>query len=269
MSEPFADLADSLAVSEPVADLADSLAVSEPFADLPDNLAVSEPVADLADRLARLEAAISRACDEAGRDRATVRLLPVSKAHSSQRIEAAIKLGYRQFGENRVQELVAKAKVLPSALSWVLIGHLQRNKVGPACAVIDELQSLDSLALAQTLQWHLALRSPKRRLVVLIEVNTSGEATKSGLAPDQVLDFTTALKAFPALDPRGLMTVAHPDPALAEAGFAELAKLRRQLQDRDGGGWAELSMGMTGDFAAAIRHGSTCIRIGSAIFGPR
>lgn len=230
---------------------------------------MSESSSGLAENYARLEAAIARACLACGRDPAEVRLLAVSKSQPLAVLRAALAIGLHQFGENRVKEMAAKADELGPGISWVLIGHLQRNKVALAARVIDELQSLDSLALAGALQRQSVDGSAIRRLPVLVEVNTSGESSKSGILPERLLEFTTALRDYPGLEPRGLMTVAHPDPALAAQGFARLAELRRRLQDRDGGGWAELSMGMSGDFAAAIAHGSTCLRIGTALFGQR
>ncbi len=217
----------------------------------------------------QVAAAVAQACQAAGRDPSEVRLLPVSKTHPADLIRALLTIGCHNFAENRVQEMTAKAAEIGGDASWVLIGHLQRNKVGPACAVMRELQSLDSLKLAAALSAHLTAHYPGRRLTVLVEVNTSGEATKSGVRPDEVVAFTESLQDYPVLQPVGLMTVAHPDPTLAAAGFARLSQLRHLLQERDGGGWAELSMGMSHDFESAIAHGSTCVRIGTAIFGVR
>ncbi|MDR2930771.1 MAG: YggS family pyridoxal phosphate-dependent enzyme [Propionibacteriaceae bacterium] len=210
---------------------------------------------------------IVEACHRADRDPVEVSLLPVSKNHPASMVAHLMELGPRQFGENRVQEMAGKAAELGSGPSWVLIGHLQRNKVAQACSVMSELQSLDSIRLAQALERHLG--TVGRCLPVLVEVNTSGEATKSGVDPDQVMDFTAQLRACPHLEVQGLMTVAHPDPQAADQGFARLHDLRDRLRDRDGAQWQRLSMGMTHDFASAIAHGSTCVRLGTAIFGPR
>jgi len=231
-------------------------------------VAVTGPVAVIGQAYARVLDEIAAACRAAGRDPGTVRLLPVTKTRSAEAVAGLMAAGCTRFGENRVQEMAAKAAGLPGA-TWVLIGHLQRNKVGLACTVMGELQSLDSLALARALEDRYAATRPSERLPVLVEVNTSGEASKEGVAPEVALGFTAALRGFPHLDVRGLMTVAHPDPGLAEAGFALLAQLQARLRDRDGGGWDELSMGMSGDYRAAIAHGSTCVRLGTAIFGPR
>jgi len=154
-------------------------------------------------------------------------------------------------------------------LSWSVIGHVQRNKAAVVVDLAAELQSLDSLDLAADLDRRL--EAAGRTLDVLVQVNTSGETTKSGLAPAEVDDFTLALRNYPRLVPKGLMTIALPstDEREVAACFDELVALRDRLRDRDGGGWGDLSMGMSGDFRLAIAHGSTCVRIGSALFGPR
>ncbi|MDR2974627.1 MAG: YggS family pyridoxal phosphate-dependent enzyme [Propionibacteriaceae bacterium] len=221
------------------------------------------------DNYHRVRGLVDLACERAGRSPDQVALLPVSKFHPTSMIRALIEIGCGVFGENRVQEMVSKATELGAGVAWVLIGHLQRNKAAQAAGVMSQLQSLDSLTLASALERRLASAQTDTPLSVLIEVNTSGELSKWGVQPDQVMSFTAQLAAFPHLAPRGLMTVAHPDPGLAEQGFADLALLRDQLRTRDGGGWEELSMGMSHDFPAAIAHGSTCVRIGTAIFGPR
>jgi pyridoxal phosphate enzyme (YggS family) len=179
-----------------------------------------------------------------------------------------MEVGWTTFGENRVQDMVVKAAEFPGA-SWEMIGHLQRNKAQLACSVMTKLHSLDSLELAEKLESILALNQPQRLLDVLVEVNTSEESTKHGIPGDQVLDFAAQLRRSPHLRPCGLMTVAHPDPRRAEAGFRLLASLRHQLMERDHGGWEELSMGMSSDLELAIAHGSTCVRLGTAIFGSR
>ena len=224
----------------------------------------------VAERFQLVGREIDRACADAGRDPAGVRLLPVTKTQPLAVIRQAIDVGWRRFGENRVQELSAKASALldDPSVEWELIGQLQRNKVAGALERIVRLQSLDSERLAQALESRLAAQ-PERRLAVLVEVNTSGEATKAGLPPSEVLAFTRALRAYPHLEVEGLMTVADRDPQRAEAGFALMAELQDRLRQRDGGGWAELSMGMSADYQAAIAWGSTCLRLGTALFGPR
>lgn len=222
-------------------------------------------------RIDEVREQITEACLEAGRDPADVRLLAVSKTRPAQTVREAYASGCRWFGENRLQELRDKATELSDLgdLSWSVIGHVQRNKAGAVVDLAAELQSLDSLELASDLDRRL--ESAGRTLSVLVQVNTSREDSKSGLAPDEVDDFTFALRSYGRLVPTGLMTIAIPstDDREVAACFDELVAVRDRLRERDGGGWEDLSMGMSGDFRLAIAHGSTCVRIGSALFGPR
>lgn len=222
-------------------------------------------------RIDEVREQITEACLEAGRDPVDVRLLAVSKTRPAQTVREAYASGCRWFGENRLQELRDKATELSDLgdLSWSVIGHVQRNKAGAVVDLAAELQSLDSLELASDLDRRL--ESAGRTLSVLVQVNTSREDSKSGLAPDEVDDFTFALRSYGRLVPTGLMTIAIPstDDREVAACFDELVAVRDRLRERDGGGWEDLSMGMSGDFRLAIAHGSTCVRIGSALFGPR
>ncbi len=226
---------------------------------------------DVGGRIDEVRAQIAGASAAAGRDPAEVRLLAVTKTRPAQTVREAYATGCRWFGENRLQELRDKAAELSDLvdLSWAVIGHVQRNKAGVVVDLAAELQSLDSLVLAADLDRRLAAAG--RTLDVLVQVNTSGEATKSGLTPDEVGDFTLALRRHTRLVPKGLMTIAMPstDDREVAACFDALVLVRDRLRDRDGGGWDDLSMGMSGDFRLAIAHGSTCVRIGSALFGPR
>ena len=222
-------------------------------------------------RIDEVRAEIAAACVEAGRDPGEVRLLAVTKTRPAQTVREAYASGCRWFGENRLQELRDKAAEVSDLgdLSWSVIGHVQRNKAAVVVDLAAELQSLDSLELAADLDRRLDVAG--RTLDVLVQVNTSGETTKSGIAPDVVDDFTLALRRYPRLVPTGLMTIAMPSTDDREVAgcFDALGSLRDRLRDRDGGGWDDLSMGMSGDFRLAIAHGSTCVRIGSALFGPR
>ncbi|MDR1807320.1 MAG: YggS family pyridoxal phosphate-dependent enzyme [Propionibacteriaceae bacterium] len=225
----------------------------------------------LAEQFRAVEGRIAAACARAGRDPASVRLLPVTKTQPAAVVRAAAALGYRAFGENRVQELVAKQAALAEVpgLEWVVIGHLQTNKAKPAARHARAVQSLESLKLAKALQ--SACEELDRTLDVLIEVNTSGEDSKFGLVPADVIVFAKELRAFDRLRPLGLMTLALPsdDPALVAPCFKTLAAVQTQLRYRDGEGWDELSMGMSGDFELAVELGSTCVRVGTALFGAR
>jgi pyridoxal phosphate enzyme (YggS family) len=223
----------------------------------------------LAGRLAAVRASIDLACREAGRDPAGVNLLPVSKTFGEEVVREAVGLGLRRFGENKVQEIQAKATALADeALDWVVIGHLQTNKAKAVAKVAAEVQSLDRLDLAVALD--KALQAQGRAIDVLVQVKTSREESKFGLPPDALPAFLNALKAFPSLRLRGLMTLAEAsdDEAVVRGCFRQLYHLRDSARDA-GHPVDRLSMGMSGDFALAIAEGSTEVRIGSAIFGAR
>lgn len=231
------------------------------------------PAEVIAANIAGIRQRIAAACERAGRDTSEVRLLPVSKTQPVEALLAAHASGIDRFGENRVQEMVAKAELLHPELGieFALIGPLQSNKAGRAVEWAVEFQALDSLSLAANLDRRLQARG--RSLDVLVEVNTSGETTKHGLAPAEVLSFAAQLGAFDSLNVRGLMTIALPGPdqGMVAACFEMLRGLRNRLRDDQvaGSDWPELSMGMSGDFELAIEHGATCVRVGTAIFGGR
>lgn len=223
----------------------------------------------VAEHLAEVQRRIDLAAEEAGRSSSEIRLMPVTKFHPVERMIECAEAGYGYFGENRPQELFAKRQLLPDA-QLVMIGNVQRNKAKLIAEAASELHSLDSLALAETLQRRLDALG--RRLPVLIQVNTSGEAQKSGVAPENLLDFVAHLRPFDALELRGLMTiaVASPDGELVSRCFSRLGECQRRLRhaasEHD---WRELSMGMSGDFELAIGQGATIVRVGTAIFGAR
>lgn len=219
---------------------------------------------------------IALACRQAGRHTGEVQLLPVSKTHPVAAIEAAHALGLVELGENKVQEAWEKfnaTKELSPAIRWRIIGHLQSNKARVVARFAHAFDALDSLKLAVELERHL--QSAGRRLEVLIQINTSGEGSKSGLAPDAAVleDFLRHLQAMPTLDVRGLMTMAMPlaaDNAAAVRGcFARLRQLRQVGEQTLGQALPVLSMGMSGDLELAVAEGATLLRVGSALFGPR
>lgn len=226
---------------------------------------------DIAANLATIEHRIADAAARAGRSAREVRLLPVSKTKPPEVILAAHAAGYTRFGENKVQEASAKAEALADVadIEWAVIGHLQTNKARDVARFATEFQALDSLRVAKELDKRL--HSEGRRLEVLVQVNSSDEDQKFGLPPSEVLAFTRELAAFDALDVRGLMTLAlfSDDHARVADCFATMGQVQRELRDADGEGWAELSMGMSGDFELAIEHGATCVRVGQAVFGAR
>lgn len=227
----------------------------------------------MAGRLARIQQRIREACERAGRRPDSVTLLPVSKTFGEDALREAMALGLTRFGENKTQEIRQKADALAGhGLKWVLIGHLQTNKAKDAARDAAEVQSLDRVELAEAL--HRRLQNEGRTLDVLVQVKTSPEPSKYGMAPEDVAPFLRRIAAdFPTLRVRGLMTLAvnSPDPAQVRACFRALRELRDRLaQERIAGvSLDRLSMGMSGDFELAIEEGSTEVRIGSAIFGAR
>ncbi|CUJ24736.1 YggS family pyridoxal phosphate-dependent enzyme [Achromobacter xylosoxidans] len=227
----------------------------------------------MAIRLAAIRQRIAQACERAGRAPDSVTLLPVSKTFEVDAIREAMALGLARFGENKTQELRQKAAALAGqGLQWVLIGHLQTNKAKDAARDATELQSLDRIDLAEALHRRLVLEG--RTLDVLVQVKTSSEPSKYGMAPGEVSAFLRRIVAeFPTLRVRGLMTMAvnSPDPGEVRACFRSLRELRDQLRQEaiEGVSLERLSMGMSGDFELAIEEGSTEVRIGTAIFGAR
>lgn len=223
----------------------------------------------LADRLNRLEERIAAACARAGRARADVTLVAVSKTHPPETIAEAASLGLRVFGENKVQEARAKIPECPGHLSWHLVGHLQSNKAKPAVELFDVIHSVDSEKLVRVL--NSASDAAGRALKILLEVNVSGEASKFGLSPDAVQPVLEVANECPRLIVAGLMTMAPfaTDPEKARPYFAKLRELRDRLARETGVPLEELSMGMSGDFEPAIEEGATLIRIGTLLFGER
>lgn len=230
-------------------------------------------LAELTRNLVAVRQRIARICARVGRDPANVRLLPVSKTMGEDRIRLAYAAGCREFGENKVQEAARKRQALTDLgdLRWSVIGHLQTNKAKLVARFASEFQALDSLRVAEALERRLQAES--RRLDVFVQVNTSGEASKYGLAPDEVSTFIRQLPSFGALRVRGLMTLAllSMETVRVRQCFALLRDLRDRLRQvaPNGIGLDELSMGMSGDFDIAIEEGATVIRVGQAIFGAR
>jgi pyridoxal phosphate enzyme (YggS family) len=230
-------------------------------------------VDQIAARVQAIRARIDAACVAAGRPPSSVQLLPVSKTRPVADLLAAHAAGCDRFGENKAQEARAKAAELAGipGLEWVMIGHLQSNKAKLVAEFAAEYQGLDSLSLAAELDRRL--QAAGRRLDVLIEVNSSDEDSKFGLPPAEVAAFAASLAPFDALRIRGLMTLALPSPDEAQvaACFTRMLAIQRELRDAalPAQSFDELSMGMSNDFELAIANGSTQVRIGTAIFGPR
>jgi len=225
--------------------------------------------------IAVLQERIAEAARRAGRRPEEIALMAVSKTHPPDSIRETYAAGLRLFGENRVQEFAGKAAALAdlAGAEWHMIGHLQTNKAGKAAELFNGVDSVDSVKLADKLD--AGARSLGKRLSVLIEINVGGEAAKSGVPPDSqdLEDLLLAPPRFEALEFRGLMTVPPftDDPEGARPYFRKLRELRdsvaaRKLSALD---MDTLSMGMSHDFEVAIAEGSTCVRVGTAIFGER
>ncbi len=223
----------------------------------------------LAENLLSVRRRIEAACQRAGRDAASIRLLAVSKGMPPEVVREAVDLGLGLFGENKVQEARAKIPLCPSRLHWHMIGHLQSNKCREAVQLFEMIQGVDSLKLARELD-HWAGQQGKT-MPILLEVNLAGESTKFGFPPDRFLDEVMAINSLPRLEIHGLMTIApwSPDPGKARPLFRQLRELKTQCEQTLGAPLPHLSMGMSGDFEPAIEEGATLVRIGTALFGPR
>ncbi len=221
-----------------------------------------------------LQHRITQAAQRVGRNPRDITLLAVTKTVSPERIREAYDAGIRVFGENRVQEFESKLRALHDLdAEWHMIGHLQSNKSAKATELFAYIDSVDSVKLAQRL--NAAASQLGKRMPILIEINIGGETAKSGLAPEssELEEILAAAPRLPSLDFRGLMTVPpyFDDPEQSRPYFRRMRDLFDQLRTRGlpGISFEALSMGMSHDFEAAIEEGSTCVRIGTAIFGER
>lgn len=225
----------------------------------------------IADNLALVHARIATACARAGRPVGNVTLLAVSKTHGHGAVREAVAAGQKRFGENQVQEAVAKMDALGDlrgALEWHLIGPLQSNKTALAAERFDWVQSVDRAKIAERLSAQRPDALPP--LSVCLQVNTSGETTKSGFAPERVVDAARAVAALPRLRLRGLMAIPEPttDVAAQRAAHAALRRLFDAVVEA-GIPLDTLSAGMSDDLEAAVAEGATLVRVGSAVFGAR
>ena len=225
--------------------------------------------------IAKVRQRIAEAARRAGRDPAGIALMAVTKTQSPERIREAYAAGLRLFGENRVQEFAGKAGAVADLrdAEWHMIGHLQTNKAAKAVELFAGVDSVDSLRLAEKL--NAAAKELGKRPVVLIEINVGGEAAKSGVAEDseELQELLLGAAGLEHLEFRGLMTVPPftEDPGLARPYFKKLRELRDRIAARGLSGveMQILSMGMSQDFEVAIEEGSTCVRVGTTIFGAR
>ncbi len=225
----------------------------------------------IAEKISELRESIHRIALAAGRPPEEIRLVLVSKTVSPDRISEAWRSGAREFGENRVQELLRKKEDLPKDIRWHFIGHLQTNKVKQVLGEVDLIHSLDRPELLGEIERQAALRKITS-VDCLIQVNSSGEAGKFGFPPEAVEGVVSSLAQASPLRIRGLMTIGPntEDETRIRAAFRRVSELRDELKkkfpDKD---WGILSMGMSGDYRIAIEEGATLLRIGSAVFGAR
>ncbi len=228
-----------------------------------------KPASTFAANLKAVQHRIAAACQRCGRHPGEVRLLPVTKTVPAHILRLAHAAGITDFGENKLQEARDKQVALSDLpIRWSIIGHLQTNKVKYLVRLASEFHALDSFRLAGELNRRLDAEG--RDLDIYVQVNTSGEASKYGLHPDDLLPFVERLHEFPRLKPRGLMTLAvfSTDADRVRACFRMLHALRARAVAVHPG-LTQLSMGMSGDFEMAIEEGATIVRVGQAIFGAR
>ncbi len=227
------------------------------------------PYEEFKRRAEGLQRAIAAACAAAGRPAGSVALLAVTKTHPAAAAEYAARFGLPAVGENRVQEAAEKKPDSPAGLRWELIGHLQSNKAALAVATFARIQSVDSVKLIDRLARAATERGSP--LPILLQINAGADPAKFGADLDQADALLEAALRQPSLQTQGLMTIAplSDDPAVAVRTFTALRELRDRQQGQFGHPLPELSMGMSGDFAAAIAAGSTVIRVGTALFGSR
>ena len=222
----------------------------------------------IAENLKRVQDRIARAAHRSGRSEDAVKLIVVTKTWPADIVQQVVDAGTRILGESRVQEAQHKVAEVTNAVSWHLVGHLQRNKVKIALPLFDLIHSVDTLRLAKEIsQWAVRRNTPTR---VLVQINTSGEASKFGVSPNAALDLVEQVDDLQGISVTGLMTIGtfDPDPETARPNFV----LLRQIRDRIAihkPQVSALSMGMTNDFEVAIEEGATMVRVGTAIFGQR
>lgn len=225
----------------------------------------------IASNLREIRERIGSAARAAGREPAAVRLVAVSKTRPATDVIEACRAGQSLFGENYVQELAEKAAQVREAAEWHFIGHLQSNKVRQLAGLVGMIHSVDRLSLAAEIsrQWAKLGRSCD----LLVQVNISGETSKSGTTESDALQLVRDIASLPHVRVRGLMTMPpfFDDPEAARPFFAELRRLSERIaaEKIPGVSMHELSMGMSGDFEAAIQEGATLVRVGTSIFGAR
>ncbi|MBE9560031.1 MAG: YggS family pyridoxal phosphate-dependent enzyme [Proteobacteria bacterium] len=228
----------------------------------------------LAENLSEVQQKIRQCAERAGRNVDDICLVAVSKTRSLDEVKAVVSLGQSAFGENTIQDAMSKIPHLNStSLEWHFIGHLQSKKAGKIPGYFQWIHSVDSIKLAQKLSNAMLNSSKNSRLNCLIQVNVSGEESKSGLEPAEVKPFLQDVlrQQFPCLLWRGLMTIGvQGDERQTRNAFAQLRELQQSCKaEFDLPEFNQLSMGMSGDYCLAIEEGATLIRVGTSIFGQR
>ena len=223
------------------------------------------------DNLLRVLERMDQAAKRAGRDPKEIKLVTVSKTVEPARIREAIEAGVTILGENYVQEARRKIEEIGHGIQWHMIGHLQSNKAKYAVTLFDYVHSIDGISLAREIDRRAAQKG--RRVRALVEVNLSGETSKFGIVPEDVMELIQHVAPLKHISIEGLMTMPpyFDDPERARPYFVELRELGDRVRGEgiEGVRMDELSMGMSGDFEAAIEEGATMIRVGTAIFGER
>ncbi len=225
----------------------------------------------LEENLKKVQENIVLAAKRAGRNPDDITLIAVSKTKPAEMIKEVYDCGVREFGENKVQEILQKSELLPPDISWHMIGHLQRNKVKAVIGRAKLIHSVDSMRLAE----EISKQAFNSGIVVniLLEVNVAGEETKYGFRPDELNDIFPKIAALPNIFIKGLMTSAPfvSDPEDNRIYFRQLKQLCVDLRNKniDNTSMDVLSMGMTNDYEVAVEEGATCVRVGTAIFGER
>lgn len=223
----------------------------------------------ITDRIAEIRGRIAEACDRYDRDADDITLVAVSKTRSESEIRTAVAAGLNNIGESKIQEAEPKIQELGHICRYHMLGHLQTNKVKKAVALFDVIQSLDSLRLAEEINARAGEVS--RTIECLVEINSSGESAKFGVSPENGISLIEKILSLPHIRLTGLMTLApqSDDEELVRAAFRRTAELFARAKPLAGQSFVILSMGMTDDFPLAIAEGSTMVRVGTGIFGPR
>ena len=228
----------------------------------------------IADNLQRVQQKIQHCAEESDRDTDKIQLIAVSKTRSLDEVQSVVALNQYSFGENTIQDAMTKIpNVNQNEIEWHFIGHLQSKKAGKIPGYFQWIHSVDSIKLAQKLSTAMFNYSKNAVLNCLIQVNVSGEDSKSGLAPEDVKTYLQQVLDLnlPCLQWRGLMTIGvNGDEQQTRKAFAQLKTLQQTCQQEfDLGDFDQLSMGMSNDYCVAIEEGATLVRVGTAIFGER